>query len=55
MKLQAEQIVYSDRYSNNGAGPMWYWNNTCVVRRGSDVFVSGYERVPGAHPLNDCA
>ncbi len=51
---KAEETVYSDRYSNNGACPLWCFNNTCVVRVGDEVFVSGYERIPGAPPMNDC-
>jgi hypothetical protein len=54
MTIEAEETVYSDRYSNNGACPMWCFNNTCVVRAGDDLFVSGYERIPGAPPMNDC-
>jgi len=51
---EAEEIVYSGSYSNNGSSPMWCFNNTCVVRQGEDVYASGYERMPGAQPLNDC-
>ena len=54
MTVEAEEVIYSGRYSNNGSCPMWCFNNTCVVRQGNDVFVSGYERVPGAKPMNDC-
>jgi hypothetical protein len=54
MAVAAEETVYADRYSNNGASPLWCCNNTCVVRQGDDIFVSGYERVPGAPPMNDC-
>ncbi len=52
--VDAEETVYSSRYSNNGASPMWCFNNTCLVRQDGDVFVSGYERIPGAPPMNDC-
>jgi hypothetical protein len=51
---ETEATVYSSRYSNNGSCPMWCFNNTCVVRQGEEVFVSGYERIPGAPPMNDC-
>ncbi len=54
MRVEAEETVYADRYSNNGASPLWCFNNTCVVRQGERVFVSGHERVRGAPPLNDC-
>lgn len=47
LTVEAEESVYSGRYSNNGACPMWCFNNNCVVRVGGDVFVSGYERIPG--------
>ncbi|OPZ29305.1 MAG: hypothetical protein BWZ02_01046 [Lentisphaerae bacterium ADurb.BinA184] len=52
--VEAEETVYSSRYSNNGASPMWCFNSTCIVRQGDEVFVSGYERIPGAPPMNDC-
>jgi len=54
MTAAAEDTIYSDRYSNNGACPLWCFNNTCVVRVGDDIFASGYERIPGAPPMNDC-
>lgn len=54
ISVKAEESVYSDRYSNNGASPMWCSNNTCVLRLGDEVFASGYERIPGAPPMNDC-
>jgi hypothetical protein len=54
MTVDGEETVYADRYSNNGACPMWCFNNTCVVRVDDEVFVSGYERIPGAPPMNDC-
>ncbi len=52
--VDVEEDVYSSSYSNNGSSPMWCFNNTCVVRVGDDVFASGYERIPGAPPMNDC-
>ena len=52
--VEAEDVVYSERYANNGASPMWCLSNTCVVREGNDVFVSGYEHLPEFQPLNDC-
>ena len=30
-EVEAEETVYSGRYSNNGAGPMWCYGNTCIV------------------------
>lgn len=52
--VEVEEVVYSDRYSNNGSNPMWCLGNTCLVRLGDDVYVSGYERLPKFKPLNDC-
>ena len=52
--VEAEGVVYSERYANNGASPMWCLSNTCVVREEDDVFVSGYEYLPAYQPLNDC-
>ncbi|MBF0244203.1 MAG: hypothetical protein HQL31_02870 [Planctomycetes bacterium] len=54
ISVEAEEIVYSSRYSNNGSSPMWCYSNTCLVRIGGEVFASGYERVADCHPLNDC-
>jgi len=52
--VKVEETVFADRYSNNGAGPMWCCGNTCIVRLGEDVFVSATERLAGAPVLNDC-
>lgn len=54
MDVEVEERVFSDRYSNNGAGPMWCASNTCIVRAGGEVFVSATERLPQFEPLNDC-
>lgn len=54
LAVEAEETLYADRFSNNGACPMWCYNNTCVVRVGDELFASGYERLPGAPPMNDC-
>jgi len=54
IEVEAEETVYSGCYSNNGSSPMWCYSNTCLVRLGNDVFVSGYERIPQYSLLNDC-
>lgn len=54
MEVTMEETLYTSRYSNNGSSPMWCFGNTCVARVGDEVFVSGYERAPGAKPMNDC-
>jgi hypothetical protein len=52
LTVEAEETIYASRYSNNGASPLWCFNNTCLVRQGEELFISGYERIPGAPPLN---
>ncbi len=52
--VKAEDIVYSDTYSDNGASPLWCKGSTCVARQGEKVFVSALERLPQFEPLNDC-
>lgn len=54
LTVEAEDVVYTGQFSNNGSSPMWCYSNTCVVRVGDDVFVSGVERLPKWKPLNDC-
>lgn len=52
--VEVEEEVYSFGPANNGAGPMWCFGNTCVVRSGAHVFVSGLHTLEGAKPLNNC-
>jgi hypothetical protein len=52
--VETEDVVFSNRYSNNGSSPMWCFNNTCVVRMDTQVWVSAYEHVAGYGPPNDC-
>ena len=52
--VETEEIVYRFRPANNGAGPMWCYGSTCLVRVGEDVFVSGLETLKDAKPLNNC-
>ncbi len=52
--VEAEETVFSVRYSNNGAGPMWCYSGTCLARVGEKVFVSATERLKEFKPLNDC-
>jgi hypothetical protein len=49
-----EEKVFSARYSNNGASPMWCFGNTCLVRLGDRVFASIHEPLPGQPGPNDC-
>lgn len=49
-----EEEVFSARYSNNGASPMWCFGNTCLVRLGDRVFASIHEPLAGQPGPNDC-
>lgn len=53
-KVEVEEVVYEHAPADNGAGPLWCYGATCVVRNGEDVFVSGLETLPGLKPLNNC-
>ena len=52
--VEIEEDVYSYKPADNGAGPMWCFGSTCLVRVGEDVFASGLETLEGAKPLNNC-
>jgi hypothetical protein len=51
--VQAEQEVYSCKPANNGAGPMWCFGNSCIVRVGEHVFASGIRTLADYVPLNN--
>ncbi|MCC6729402.1 MAG: hypothetical protein IT208_08685 [Chthonomonadales bacterium] len=51
--VEVEEEVYSYQPANNGAGPMWTLGNTCLVRLGDRVLVSGLETLPERKPLNN--
>ena len=52
--VEVEEDVYTYEPANNGAGPMWCFGSTCLVRIGDDVFASGLDTLPDAKPLNNC-
>ncbi len=52
--VEVEEEVYSFEPANNGAGPMWCFGNTCVIRSGERVFTSGLHTLDMAKPLNNC-
>ncbi len=54
VKVELEEDVYSYTNADNGAGPMWCFGSTSIVRSGDRVFVSGLETVADAKPLNNC-
>lgn len=51
--VEVEELVYAYADAHNGAGPMWCYGSTCVVRVGRDVFVSGLETLTDVKPLNN--
>ena len=51
--VEVEQEVYSHKPADNGAGPMWCFGNTCVVRLEQKVFASGIRTLPDCVPLNN--
>jgi hypothetical protein len=51
--VEVEEEVYQYEPPDNGAGPMWCKGSTCIVRIGSDVFVSGLETIQDLKPLNN--
>lgn len=51
--VEVEETLYVPKPADNGAGPLWCYGSTCIVRVGNDVFVSGIETLPNAKPLNN--
>lgn len=51
--VEAEEIVYEFEPADNGAGPMWCHGNTCIVRNGDKVVVSGIETLKDQEPLHN--
>lgn len=48
--VECEESVYSYQPADNGAGPLWCYGATCIVRHGQDLFVSGLETLPDIRP-----
>ncbi len=51
--VEAEQEVYTAQPANNGAGPMWCFGSSCLVRSHGQLLASGIETIDGAPPLNN--
>jgi len=51
--VEAEYRVYEIGNPANGAGPLWCYGSTCLVRAGREVFASGLEIRPEQKPLNN--
>jgi hypothetical protein len=54
VKVEVEEEVYRYVPADNGAGPLWCWGSTCLVRWKDCVFASGLETLPGVPPRNNC-
>ena len=56
VRVEAEEIVCSlpeYQTTNNGSGMFWHSGSTQIARVGDRLFVSAFEAVPGAAPLNN--
>ena len=53
IQVEAEETVYKYEPADNGAGPMWCHGNTCIVRHGDKVVVSGLETLQEVKPLHN--
>lgn len=51
--VEVEEPIYTIEPPNNGSGPLWCNASTCIVRAGSDVYVSGLETLKDVQPLNN--
>ena len=52
--VDVQEQIYTYEPADNGAGPLWCYGSTCLVRIGDDVFASGLETLKGQKPLNNC-
>ena len=52
--VEVEEGIYTYEPANNGAGPLWCYGSTCLVRIGEDVFAAGLETLKDRKPLNNC-
>jgi hypothetical protein len=51
--VEIEEPIYGYSPFKNGASPLGCHGNTCIVRHGENVFVSGTETLRGLEPLNN--
>jgi hypothetical protein len=52
--VEVEDQIYTYKPADNGAGPLWCYGSTCLVRIGDRLFASGLETIPDQKPLNNC-
>lgn len=53
--VEAEDIVYSIKSPDNGAGPLWDFGSTNLMRLGEQVFASCLENLPRVATLEQQA
>lgn len=51
--VEIEEPIYTYAPARNGASPLGCHGNTCIVRHGENVFVSGTETLRELEPLNN--
>jgi hypothetical protein len=51
--VEFEEELYTYKPADNGAGPMWCFGNTCIVRISDKVFASGIRTLADYVPLNN--
>lgn len=52
--VEVDEEAYRYQPADNGAGPLWCYGSTCLVRAGDDVFMSARETRPDLKPLSNC-
>lgn len=51
--LECEEEVYTYQPAANGAGPLWCFGTSTLVRIGERIFASALETIPDRKPLNN--
>ena len=51
VEVAAEEEIYPVSSWDNGAGPMWCWGSSTIVRDGNQVFASVNDAEPNVNPL----
>ncbi|MCJ8329694.1 MAG: hypothetical protein HRT89_06320 [Lentisphaeria bacterium] len=53
LELEEENEMYKYTWPSNGSGAFWTTGNSCIVRRGKEVYATGIEHMPKkANPNN---
>lgn len=51
--VEVEETIYSIKSADNGAGPLWDFGSTNLIRVADEVYISGLETLPNEPPLNN--